>query len=123
MIKGTADFLGVNHYTSFLCLPLGQGVPANPLLNQDAGVTCYQPASWPASASSWLRYTPWGFRKILNWIKNEYGNPRVMITENGYSDTTGQLQDCERVQYFNVSFILRIDLDNKSSNKKYFRIT
>lgn len=123
LIKGTADFLGVNYYTSFLCLPLGQGVPMNPLLNEDSGVTCYQPTSWPTSASSWLRYTPWGFPLMLNRIKEEYGNPMMMITENGYSDTTGEIYDCARVNYFNVSFILELDFDNKSSNKKYFRIT
>ncbi len=23
--------------------------------------------------SSWLKDTPWGFRKILNWVKNRWG--------------------------------------------------
>ncbi|KAK9687272.1 Glycosyl hydrolase family 1 [Popillia japonica] len=100
LIKGTADFLGLNYYTSFLCSPLDSSAVQNPLLSPDSNVTCYQPSSWQSTASSWMKVTPWGFRKILNWIKKEYGNPKVLVTENGYSDT-GELQDCNRVNFLN----------------------
>ena len=45
---------------------------------------------------------PWGFRKLLNWIAKEYNNPRVLITENGFSDS-GELNDTGRVDYYIVS--------------------
>jgi hypothetical protein len=45
---------------------------------------------------------PWGLRKILNWIKKEYNNVPVVITENGFSDT-GELNDTERTEYLVVS--------------------
>jgi lactase-phlorizin hydrolase len=45
---------------------------------------------------------PSGFRTILVWIKNEYNNPPVFVTENGYSDLEG-LHDMERVRYYIVS--------------------
>ena len=48
---------------------------------------------------------PWGFRKVLNWIANEYNNPPVLITENGFSDH-GELNDRDRVDYHIVSNIL-----------------
>lgn len=35
------------------------------------------------AASGWLRIVPWGIRKLMNHIKDKYGNPLVMITENG----------------------------------------
>ena len=25
---------------------------------------------WPTGESGWLKEVPWGFRKLLNWIKN-----------------------------------------------------
>ncbi|KAK9687268.1 Glycosyl hydrolase family 1 [Popillia japonica] len=100
LIKGTADFLGLNHYTSFLCSALDSGAVQSPLMNPDTNVTCYQPSSWKRGASIWIKVTPWGFRKILNWIKKEYGNPKVLVTENGYSDK-GELQDCNRVNFLN----------------------
>jgi hypothetical protein len=48
---------------------------------------------------------PWGFRKVLNWIANEYNNPPVLIKENGFSDN-GELNDRGRVDYHIVSNIL-----------------
>jgi short-subunit dehydrogenase involved in D-alanine esterification of teichoic acids len=45
---------------------------------------------------------PWGLRKILNWIKNEYKNVPVIITENGFSDN-GNVKDTERIKYLVVS--------------------
>ena len=34
---------------------------------------------------------------MLNWIKDKYNNIPVYITENGYPDDTGTLDDLERV--------------------------
>lgn len=39
-------------------------------------------------------------RHMLNWIRREYDNPIVYITENGVSDKGG-LNDVKRVEYFN----------------------
>jgi beta-glucosidase/6-phospho-beta-glucosidase/beta-galactosidase len=44
---------------------------------------------------------PFGFRKMLVWIKTEYNNPPMLVTENGYSDKTG-LHDMERAKYIVV---------------------
>jgi beta-glucosidase/6-phospho-beta-glucosidase/beta-galactosidase len=49
-----------------------------------------------------LQVVPWGLRKLLNWIANEYNNPPVLITENGFSDQ-GELDDIDRVDYHIVS--------------------
>ena len=40
-----------------------------------------------------------GIRKTLNWIKQEYSNPPVIITENGFSDLLGNLDDLQRIYY------------------------
>lgn len=48
---------------------------------------------------------PWGMRKVLKWIKDEYNNPPVLITENGYSDH-GELQDHKRINYYTASNML-----------------
>jgi beta-glucosidase/6-phospho-beta-glucosidase/beta-galactosidase len=58
---------------------------------------------------------PSGFRKALVWIKGEYNNPSVFVTENGYSDIHG-LHDMERTKYFVVSEVNFIN-----SNKTYQR--
>lgn len=43
---------------------------------------------------------PEGMYKLLMWINKEYGNPSVIVTENGVSDKGG-LNDLDRVDYFN----------------------
>lgn len=37
---------------------------------------------------------------LLNWIRSEYDNPPVYVTENGVSDVGGT-NDLPRVDYFN----------------------
>jgi beta-glucosidase/6-phospho-beta-glucosidase/beta-galactosidase len=40
---------------------------------------------------------------MLVWIANEYNNPPVFVTENGFSDR-GELEDANRTNYLTVSF-------------------
>jgi len=49
-----------------------------------------------ASACDWLYVVPWGFGKLLNWVKVRYNNPPIVITENGVAapnEDTLPLQD------------------------------
>lgn len=49
-----------------------------------------------------LQIVPWGFRRTLNYIKEKYDDPEIIITENGFPDD-GKLEDTERVEYLAVS--------------------
>lgn len=102
LIRGSADFLGLNHYTSTVCRAAASATNTPSHLS-DRGDYCYTPPSWEQAASPWLKVAPWGFRKLLKWIRNEYNNPEIVITENGYSDTGG-LNDCKRIEYHNVGW-------------------
>jgi beta-glucosidase/6-phospho-beta-glucosidase/beta-galactosidase len=43
---------------------------------------------------------PWGLRKALNWVKKEYNNPPVIITENGFAEINPPtIHDPERVEW------------------------
>ena len=53
-----------------------------------------------SSASPWLYVAPFGMRKIVNWAKDHYNNPEIIIFENGYSDSQGNLDDLQRIYYF-----------------------
>ena len=61
------------------------------------------------SGSSWLKVTPFGMRKTLQWIRDRFNNPDIIITENGYSDNSGNLDDMMRVYYYkhNINNVLK----------------
>lgn len=48
---------------------------------------------------SWLYEVPWGLRKLLNFIRTEYSDPEIIVTENGVADHTGSLDDQFRIKY------------------------
>ena len=52
------------------------------------------------SGSVWLKVTPVGIRRMLNWVKFTYGDFPIYITENGVSDRNGSLQDEHRIFYY-----------------------
>ncbi|KAF4087130.1 hypothetical protein AMELA_G00092510 [Ameiurus melas] len=98
-IKGTYDYFGFNHYTTVLAFNLDY----KNLLHYDAdrGVGTIHDRSWLDSGSSWLKVTPSGFRTILNFIKEQYGNPPIYITENGISERGDMdLNDAHRIHYY-----------------------
>ena len=99
-IQGSADFLGFNHYTSNLVYPtpLSEIDPSRIGWDTDSDVSTFQDPTWYKAASDWLKVTPFGFRKNLNWL-SQYGKP-IIVTENGFSDFLGNLDDMQRIYYY-----------------------
>ena len=60
----------------------------------------YADPTWYSSSSDWLKITPFGMNSLLQWIAKRYSNPPVIITENGISDASGNLDDLTRVYYY-----------------------
>ena len=52
------------------------------------------------SGSPWLKMTPFGLRQLLVWLRDRFNNPELIITENGSSDTAGNLDDMGRIYYY-----------------------
>ncbi|KAM9629680.1 lactase/phlorizin hydrolase [Morphnus guianensis] len=99
-IKGTYDYFGLNHYTTVLTYNVNYpaGVQS---YDSDRGVASVADRSWLNSGSFWLKVTPFGFRKILRWIKEEYNNPPIYVTENGISERGAlDLNDTWRMHYY-----------------------
>lgn len=55
--------------------------------------------------------------KLLSWIRKEYNNPPVIITENGVSDKGG-LNDVNRIDYFNSYLTAVLDAIEDGCNIK-----
>ncbi|XP_068636385.1 beta-glucosidase 44-like isoform X2 [Aristolochia californica] len=86
MVKGSIDFVGINHYTSYYMYD-----PHRPKQT----VTGYQ-MDWnvgfayerkgvpigPRANSYWLYIVPWGIYKAVTYVKERYQNPTVILSEN-----------------------------------------
>ncbi|XP_061723740.1 myrosinase 1-like [Cydia pomonella] len=102
LLKGSFDFYGLNHYTSRV---VRGAAPGEPLAFISQGVEEVRAAletrpRWGTATSSWLKVNPEGLRHLLKLIKQQYGDVKILITENGYSDTGDQLEDRDRVNYY-----------------------
>ncbi|XP_069681386.1 myrosinase 1-like [Periplaneta americana] len=97
-IRGSADFLGLNEYTSYLVSAAKPNLELSYENDIDANV--YIPVQWiESNTSSWLTIAPKSIRRILQWFKKEYGPDwEILITENGFADD-GTLNDNTRITY------------------------
>lgn len=99
-INGTADFFGLNTYGTNLISHLNKpneniGVPNYGL---DKGTSSSVDPSWPSDVP-WVHQVPWGFRKLLKYVYEQYNHPEIIVTENGWADKTGTLTDIDRQSY------------------------
>lgn len=97
LVKGSADFFGLNHY--------GTGWVTNS--DQPEWMNIYgvvTETGLEQAQSAWLYAAGWGVRKLLNWIHNRYGELDIYITEGGWSieaDSAQEAQaDIERAYYY-----------------------
>lgn len=98
-LRGSADFLAINYYTSRIVAPKRKDENNAPSFENDSGLDYLIDETWQRAKSVWLYVVPQGLYDLLNWIKINYDNPTVIITENGFSDD-GELNDQRRISYF-----------------------
>ncbi|XP_025092494.1 LOW QUALITY PROTEIN: lactase-phlorizin hydrolase-like [Pomacea canaliculata] len=104
-IKGSLDFLGINHYSTKLVTDNGLSYDSFGF-NNDQSIEFTTDASAPSlayrtdtgSENDYPRLLGFGLRKLLNYIRTTYNNPVVYITENGYKGC-GTMKDEKRIEY------------------------
>ncbi|KAK3021418.1 hypothetical protein RJ639_046826 [Escallonia herrerae] len=120
LLVGSVDFVGINHYTTLYAR--NDRTHIRKLILQDAYPTLLRGLPiGERAASRWLHIVPWGIRKLAKYVKERYGNPPVIITENGMDDLNrpyialkNALQDDQRINYHrdylsNLSAAIRQD--------------
>lgn len=119
-IRGSADFLGLNHYTSRWVELKSEIANEKPSYEKDMKIELTTKPEWIKSNINWHYSVPEGIGGLLRWIKNEYNDPEVIITENGWSDE-GQLNDTGRVEYYRsyLEEILTVVLNKECNLKGY----
>ncbi|CAH2059640.1 unnamed protein product, partial [Iphiclides podalirius] len=120
-LKGSADFLGLNHYTSKIIYRNESLVMRNePSVLDDAYYGEYYDPSWPLPGGYIYEYAP-GFYSLLMHVKAAYNNPKVYVTENGCSVTQTGLVDDVKVRYYrNYLSALLEAIEGGANIKGYF---
>lgn len=84
MLTSSSDFLGLNHYTSYII--------------DEHGTYSTDPL-WLRGQSPWLYSVPFGLYKLLHFINDYYGNIPIYITECGFSMQHDNHFDTDRIHY------------------------
>ncbi|TMS37412.1 hypothetical protein L596_004347 [Steinernema carpocapsae] len=106
IVRGSADFMGLNYYIAYKTRRLTEAERGDERLGwlfRDADYKDTVDPGWEkvSGQQSWLHNTPWGLPRILGYIRDNYNNPQVIITENGCADHPDAplLQDDARIKY------------------------
>lgn len=108
-LKGSVDFLGLNHYTTHFASatpPSAHTIApedGNGGMAADQGVYLSADPSWHRTAMGWF-VVPWGFRKMLNWVHQRYPNLPIYVTENGCANPLPEEENSQCDQ-FRVAFL------------------
>ena len=111
LIGQRPDVLGINYYSGCYTRAAtpahATDEPADEALRQIHRLRMIESVDVPGFKKTDIDWNVFadGFYKVLAWIKDEYGNPPIVITENGACDNTlpdaeGAIDDAARVEYF-----------------------
>lgn len=97
-MRGAVDYLSFNYYTSNLVEYNENYMELEASWDKDSQLLFSADPKWKQAKTTWIYNVPEGIRKSLKWIYEQYDNPEILITENGWSDD-GQLNDTDRINY------------------------
>ncbi|XP_039122996.1 beta-glucosidase 1-like [Dioscorea cayenensis subsp. rotundata] len=109
MVKGSTDYVGINQYTAYYMyapqVPLPTAVRYQLDWNAEFAYERNGVPIGPRAHSEWLYIVPWGMYKAVTYVKEHYGNPTVILSENGMDDPGNVtlrvgLHDTTRLNYY-----------------------
>ncbi|RVE41892.1 hypothetical protein evm_013466 [Chilo suppressalis] len=102
--RGTYDYLGMNQYTSRAVRRAqpGEDLGSFPLKGSpELNIILEMHPDATATGSAILPSHPESLRRSLVWIKQQYGDQEVIITENGHGSNNVDLDDdSNRINYY-----------------------
>lgn len=113
IIRGSLDYIGINHYTTFYtkdCLHSTCSQGSYHPIKGFFETTAYRDGISIGDPTGEARFfvVPRGLEEIVNYVKERYPNKPIFVTENGYSPPTSDsnkvediLNDTKRVNYHN----------------------
>jgi len=126
LIKDTADFFGLNHFsTAYAAAPSAGMSWCEPGFFQDEGVMLFEDERWVRTDMQWA-VVPWGLRRVCEYLHDTY-HPRngIIVTENGcavHEDSAAEAkQDLFRVAFLQSSLLqVHKAIQNGADVRGYF---
>ncbi|KAG5884788.1 hypothetical protein JTB14_010851 [Gonioctena quinquepunctata] len=91
--------MAINTYVSYLVEDTVEGNANTTNHFNDLRARRSVDSSWTMSYCG-FPIVPWGARKVMQWLKEEYNNPEILITEVGICDDGSTLHDRGRIAFF-----------------------
>ncbi|XP_047312635.1 beta-glucosidase 44-like [Impatiens glandulifera] len=131
MVKGSIDYVGINQYTTYYIYhDPSQDHPKVKAYSMDWHASFAYAKNGdpigPKEHSDWLYNVPWGLYKAISYIKEHYGNPTMILAENGMDDPGSVdiahgLNDTARIEYYNAYIgELKKVIDDGANVEGYF---
>uniref|UniRef100_A0A673M2R3 beta-glucosidase n=1 Tax=Sinocyclocheilus rhinocerous TaxID=307959 RepID=A0A673M2R3_9TELE len=96
-IQGTADVFCINTYTTKVVRHVTSRLNIESY-QTDQDLEKDNADGSENTAVNEQKAVAWGLRRLLNWLKEEYGDPEIYITENGVAtDTAITVDDTDRI--------------------------
>ncbi|KAK7891226.1 hypothetical protein WMY93_023189 [Mugilogobius chulae] len=106
-IKGTCDFLGVGHFTTrYITQKNNLPVRGSSSYFLDRDLAELVDPRWPDPGSEWLYAVPWGFRRLLNFVKSQYGNPMIYYYKDYINEMLKAIKDGVNVKGYTAWSLL-----------------
>ncbi|GAB2289611.1 Belongs to the glycosyl hydrolase 1 [Dionaea muscipula] len=121
LVKGSIDFIGINHYSTLFIKdnPSSLKMELRDYLTDIAVIILSFPDDAPQGG---FPLVPWGLQGVLEYFKQFYGNPPIYILENGQkTDSSTTLNDTSRIDYLQgfIGSLLHA-IRNGSNTRGYF---
>lgn len=116
-IRGTADVFCVNHHTTKTAKHATQRLTPHSY-QYDWDIVEEELTDFPQTGIQGPRAVAWGLRRVLNWIKQEYGDPEVYVMDSSMStERLINTDDFDRV------FFLKSYIDEALKGQCWIRFT
>ncbi|CAH1104682.1 unnamed protein product [Psylliodes chrysocephalus] len=96
-IKGSIDFMALNYFDTRIVADSKEADYKTSSYANDMKVEISANPDWPVDAAG-NTIVPSGLRSFLKYIKENYGDPEILITGNGFADD-GTTHDGDRVTH------------------------
>ncbi|ESQ37106.1 hypothetical protein EUTSA_v10002493mg [Eutrema salsugineum] len=118
LVKDSFDFLGIIHYTTMNIAHLSTSRQGDFTSDMNASMSNFGKSTFVT-----IDVLPWGLEGVLEYIKQNYGNPPVYILENGRpTNHHSSLNDVGRVEYLHAYIAAVLNsVRNGSQTRGYFQ--